>query len=598
MKKVLALLLALVMVLGMVACGAEASVAASTAAESTAASAPAEETAEEAPAEEAPAEEAAPEAEASVPAEEAVEEPTADPAAAMAQEFISYPLEGDNEITMWYYQPPYSTFVDSNSSFNCIDDAEAATGVKLSIMEVPSSTASDQFNMMIASGDMCDLIPVREYYVSGVSKAYEEEIIIDIGEYVDEYMPNYAAVLACLPEDVVADTLTDGLMLAFSSIADGALTQNGLVSRADWLDELGISFEGETMSLDDFTNLLRTLHEEYDTPYTYYMTATTTLPVGPAFDISIPTLMGDGFMTSVNSAIFRRGDEITTAWTDDGFRAYMEYAIGLMEEGVLYKDFMSMEEDRMVQNTAQGEGQCAVWTAAADKIEEIAGYSSDPDIAFIGLPAVTDDPSAPYIWKEATSLVTTNGGMSISTSCENPELVCQWQNYFWTTEGALMVNFGVDGEALTYEGDEPRFDWATPVTSLGVNAPNADMALELFTMKRFATSYMDHDRLLPTYTDVALNAVELWTMENAVNERNLPATLTSTFTVEEDEAIGEYEADMLTYASENALKFLNGSVELNDETWAEYVNTINEMGMPEIIAVYQNAYDEMMAGER
>ena len=595
MKKVLALLLALVMVLGMVACGGEASVAESAAPAESVASTPVEEPAE-AP-EEAPAEEPAPEAEASVAPEEVLEV-VADPATAMAEAYIDYPLEGDNTITMWYYQPPYSTFVDSNMSFNCIDDAEAATGVKLDIMEVPSSTASDQFNMMIASGDMCDLIPVREYYVSGVSKAYEEEIIIDINEYVEEYMPNYAAVLECLPEDVVKDTLTDGAMLAFSSIADGALTQNGLVTRADWLNEQGISFEGETMSLDDFTGLLRTLHEQYQTPYTYYMTATTTLPVGAAFDIQVPTLMGDGFMTSVSSAIFRRGDELTTAWTDDGFRAYLEYAIGLMDEGVLYKDFMSMEEDRMVQNTAQGEGQCAVWTAAADKIEEIAGYSSDPDIAFIGLPAVTADPTQPYVWKEATSLVTTNGGMSISTSCENPELVCQWQNYFWTTEGSLMVNFGVDGEALTYEGEEPRFDWQTPVTSLGQNAPNADMALELFTMKRFATSLMDHDRLLPTYSDVALNAVELWTMENAVNERNLPATLTSTFTVDEDEKIGEYEADMLTYASENALKFLDGSLELNDETWKEYVDTINEMGMLEIIAVYQNAYDELMAGER
>ena len=194
--------------------------------------------------------------------------------------------------------------------------------------------------------------------------------------------------------------------------------------------------------------------------------------------------------------------------------------------------------------------------------------------------------------------VTTNGGMSISSTCENPELVCQWQNYFWTTEGALMVNYGVDGESLTYEGEEPRFDWQTPVTALDQHAPNADMALELFTMKRFATSYMDHDRLLPTFSDVALNAVELWTMENSVNERNLPATLTSTFTVEEDEEIGEYESDMLTYASEHALKFLDGSWELNDANWQEYVDTINSMGMPEIIAVYQNAYDEMMAGER
>ena len=40
------------------------------------------------------------------------------------------------------------------------------------------------------------------------------------------------------------------------------------------------------------------------------------------------------------------------------------------------------------------------------------------------------------------------------------------------------------------------------------------------------------------------------------------------------------------------------SVELNDDTWNEFVDTCNSMGLPEIIEVYQNAYDEYQAGER
>ena len=591
-SKILALILALVMVFGLLtACGSEA---ASTPTET--ASAP---SAQEAPAPEveAPVEGSVTE-EASV-AEEVVEEVTLTPEEVMAQEFINYPLEGDNTITMWYYQPPYTTFVDSNSNFNCIDDAEAATGVKLEIQEVPSSTASDQFNIMIASGDFPDLLPIREYYVSGLSKAYEEEIIIDINEYVDEYMPNYAAVIEALPEDVVKDTLTDGAMLAFSQIADGVLTQTGLVTRGDWLEELGITIEGQLMSLDQFTDLMRTLHNEYNTPYTWYMSATNTLPLGPAFDISVPVMMGDGFMTSVGPAIFRRGDVLTSSWIEDGFREYLQYCIDLMDEGILYKDFMSLSDDRMAHNTAQGTGQCAIWSSGADKIEEIALYSDDPDISFTALPFVTADPDSTYLWKDATSRVSTNAGFSISSTCEQPELVCQWQNYFWTTEGALMVNFGVEGESLTYnDAGEPTFDWQTPVTCLGVNAPNADMALELFTMKRFASSYMDHDRVLATFNQVALNAVELWTLADSVNDRNLPATLTNTFSIDEEEQINEYQPDLLTYASEHALKFLDGTWELNDENWNEYVSTIEEMGIHEIIAVYQNAYDEMLAGER
>ena len=39
-------------------------------------------------------------------------------------------------------------------------------------------------------------------------------------------------------------------------------------------------------------------------------------------------------------------------------------------------------------------------------------------------------------------------------------------------------------------------------------------------------------------------------------------------------------------------------MELNDTNWNEYVSTCESMGLPEIVAVYQNAYDQYQAGER
>lgn len=72
----------------------------------------------------------------------------------------------------------------------------------------------------------------------------------------------------------------------------------------------------------------------------------------------------------------------------------------------------------------------------------------------------------------------------------------------------------------------------------------------------------------------------------------------NTFTTDESLEIANYESDFLTYAAEQCLKFLDGSVELNDDTWNEFVDTCNSMGLPEIIDVYQNAYDEYQAGER
>lgn len=600
--KFLSLLLVLAMVLGVFcACGSTTTSSASEASEASEASA-----AESAETEE-PAETAA-----AAPAEDVValdssEEGTAgqtvavtvaDPMEAMAEEYISYPLEGeDNTISIWYYIPGYVEYMDSNYNFNAVSASEEATGVKLEFVEVSSSSANENFSLMIAGGDYMDLIPVMEYYTGGLAKAYEEDVIVDINDYIDEYMPNYAGVLDCLAEKTVNDTLTDGMTLAFYQIADGTYSGNGLITRGDWLEEQGIEFSGDVIGLDEYTEMLRTLHSAYDTPYTYYM-YDGTMGLDAAFDTAIPALVADGFMTQVTSTIFRKGDEVLSGWTQDGYREYLEWVVGLMDEGVLYKDFLSLSGDRGDVNTAQGAGEVAVWQANADKMEEIYGYTDDPNFIVAAVPRIAADPTAQYVWNDEASLVATNSGFSLSSKCDNPELVCEWENYFWTYDGYLMANYGVEGESYHMDGDTPVFDWENPVTVTGKNAPNAEMAQQLFTMMRFVGFYSDNDRLLPTFPDSALEAVDLWTVEGSTDDRNYPSSLSSTFTVDETDEIAEYESDLLTYTQQICLQFLDGALELNDENWDNYVATCEEMGINEIIAVYQNAYDQYLAGER
>ena len=600
-RSFLIMLLVLSMLLGLLAgCGSSSSSSSSDDAEEAE-----EETVEETEEAEEEAEEAEEAEETETAAEGTGNATTAtvisDPLEAMAEEYITYPLEGDdNVITIWYYIPGYVDYMDSNYNYNAVDDAEAATGVRLEFTEVSDSAATELFNLMVASGDMCDLIPVMEYYTGGLSKAYEEEIIIDLSEYVDEYMPNYAAVMECLDEQTVSDTLTDGKLLAFYQIADGSYSANGMATRGDWLEELGYEFSGDIISLEEFTELLELIHNTYETPYTIYM-YDGTIGLEAAFDTEIPALVGDGFMTQVTSAIFRYGDTVTSGWITDGYREYLEWVIEMMDEGVLYSDFLSLDTDRQVVNTLTAAGDVAVWTGNADKLEEIAEMSDDENFVTQAMPRVAADPDAQYVWDDETALVSTASGFSVTTSCENPELVCMWQNYFWTTDGYMMANYGVEGESYTVDEDgNVDFTWENPVTVTGANAPNAEMAQNLFTMMRFVGFYADNDRLLPTFPDSALAAVDLWTLTEygSTDDRNYPSILSNSLTSEESEEIAKYEGDFLTYADETALKFMTGALELNDDTWAEYIATCEEMGINEIIAVYQNAYDEYLAGER
>ena len=598
MKKILSLLLVLTMVLALFsACGTESSStesAVSAASEET--TAPETSTEPEAAAPETPDSAAEP-----TSAEESgtVAETVGDPFAAMAEEYISYPLEGDNTISMWYYIPPYQDFMDSNNSFNALAAAEEATGVKLEFTEVSAQSASELFNVMVAGGDYPDLLPVMEYYSGGLSKAYEDGIILDINDYMEDNMPNYLAVRDCLDESTVKATLTDGMTLAFYQIKDGTYSGNGFVSRGDWIAEQGITFSGDVISLDEFTEYLRTIYSAYNCSNTIYM-YDGTVGLEAAFDTEIPVLNGDGFMTMVTSAIFRKGDEVMSGWTTDGYREYLEWVLQMFDEGIMARDFLSLDTDRMVTNTMQASGAIGVWQSNADKIEEIVDtYGADyPELTVQALPRVAQDPSAQYVWNDEVALVSSMAGFSLSANCDNPELVCQWENYFWTTDGYYLGNYGTEGESYHMDGDTPVFDWDQPVTVTGKNAPNAEMAQQLFTMLRFASFYVDNDMLLPTFPQTGLDAVELWTIDGSTDDRYYPSAVKNTLTSDETLEIADYESDFLTYAAEQCLKFLDGSLELNDENWDTYVATCESMGLPEIIAVYQNAYDEYYTGER
>ena len=527
-----------------------------------------------------------------------------DPFEAMAKEYISYPLEGDNSISIWYYIPPYQDFMDSNNSFNALAAAEEATGVHLNFTEVGATSASEQFNMMVASGDYCDLLPVMEYYgaggTSGLAKAYEEEVIQDITPYIEEYMPNYAAVLEALPQSTVKDTKVEDAVLAFHQIKDGTYSGNGLVTRGDWIDEQGIAFSGDLIGLDEFTDYCRTIHDAYSVPNTIYM-YDGTVGLEAAFDTEIPALVSDGFMTMITSAVFRYDDEVASGWITDGYREYLEWVLQMMDEGIIYRDYLSLETDRQVTNSLQANGTIGVWQSNADKISEIADnfdHNGDDNFAVAAMPRVTKDPSEQYVWNDEVALVATSAGFSLSSTCEHPELVCQWENYFWTTDGYYLANYGTEGESYHMDGDTPVFDWDKPLTVTGRNAPNAEMAQQLFTMLRFASFYVDNDMLLATFPQAGLDAVALWTVDGSTDARNYPTAAKGSFTTNESLEIAEFESDMQTYAQETCMKFLDGSMALNDANWDTYVQTVKDMGMDRLLEIYQTAYDEYRAGER
>lgn len=66
------------------------------------------------------------------------------------------------------------------------------------------------------------------------------------------------------------------------------------------------------------------------------------------------------------------------------------------------------------------------------------------------------------------------------------------------------------------------------------------------------------------------------------------------YTDEESSILSGLETDINTYVTTAAAQFINGTQELNDNTWKQYTDTINSMQLDEVLRLKQVGYDRWL----
>ena len=81
--------------------------------------------------------------------------------------------------------------INSYNDFEYMQKLEELTGVHVETNEVNFFTASEQYNVILASGDYPDLIKnLGSYYSTGLSGALSDDIIMDLTDDLSQYAPN------------------------------------------------------------------------------------------------------------------------------------------------------------------------------------------------------------------------------------------------------------------------------------------------------------------------------------------------------------------------------------------------------------------------
>jgi len=531
-------------------------------------------------------EEPAPEAEASDTAEAPEAQEPQEPASDV--ELIDFPIEDDVTVTIFTsVNTQITPYIDMEhyEQLSVYRGWSEATGVNLDITAVSSELAKEQFNLMAAADTVTDIvIQGGAWYPGGASAGVADEVFLNLIDYTD-YMPNYLAAIDRF--GFRENVMSDDEISAFWQINDKNLPFAGVVTRGDLLDKLGMKKE-DIKTFDDWDKMLRGMKDQDG--------VVAPLALSVIGDMGVSNVIGAGFGIDatyengsyVSLPLFVKDGEIQFGFLTDAYDRYLETLSTWYKDGLINENILSMEGGPYCDEyVLRGEN-----TTFTTMYSNMAYYASQlgGDAYYVALYSPMEHEGDVFHFSSDADVSLESGVWNVGFKCENPELVVQMIDWLFTEEGSRLASYGIEGESYNMKPDG-----TIELTELITDNPAglaASTAMIIYAGD-LIPCVKDNSRLLSTFDDRTIEAIEFASSQEKDDAYVLPSGLKASFTQEENDIYAQYSPDLLTYMSEHALAFLMGNESLDN--LPEFKQTLHDLHIDEIIGVYQAAYDRMMA---
>ncbi len=447
---------------------------------------------------------------------------------------------------------------------------EEKTGVHLDFIHPTMGQEKEQFNLMIASRDLPDLI---EYgwtsYNGGPEKAISDGIIIKLNDLIDQYAPDAKALMQSSPV-VAKQSMTDsGSYYAFMAVGESnGKTQSGPFLRSDWMEELGLE---DPTTLDEWGAVFEKFKTEKgaEAPFT----------TGPNTVVSGDIICGS---FGIGGEYYQKDGKVMYGPIQPEYKGYLTLLRDWYARGLLDPDFAANDNKAVAANMTSGKSGFTLNAAGNIGLFLNAVKDSDPnyDLRPIEYPKMQDGGNPlfhSYSWE-----VRTSGSMAITTECKDPELATKWVNYFYTEEGGLLKNFGIEGESYVIENGSPV------MTDLIENNPDGlSRQQALGVWSRGDMPSPGPIIKLPDGNARVREAFELWNRysDNATDVLLPPVTQTP----EEAEELATMTTNINAYKEEMVIKFVMGRESLDN--FDSFVDQMKSYHIDRVIELKQAALD-------
>lgn len=485
----------------------------------------------------------------------------------------TYPIEGNPTLTCW--MPLYANLAQLVSNFGETEYAkelEKRTGVKVEYVHPAVGTNQETFNLMVASGEMTDIVQYDFLnYNGGPNTLLEQKVILQLNDLIEEYAPNLKSILDSNEEYKTEVTTFDGKMYVFPMIMSDPMlkTTSGPIMRQDWLDELGLE---TPETVDEWEHVLTEFKNKKGarSPFSFVYS-------------SIRTVMQ---MLESNYDFYIQNGEVKYGPMEPNFKRALETLNSWYEKGLLDKNIISVDSKGLDAKVLNGETGAFIASGGSGMGKYIASAMDDKfNLMATTHPTFNKGEKNKYNTEPAS--YGSSGSVAISAQCKNPELAAKFLDYSYSEEGSMLANFGIEG--VSYE----MVDGKAKYTELITNNPEGKSMSEIMPLYfrscvdgPFVQSgeYIKQYYTLPQQKE----ALVRWCDRDTSGEIS---TYKSSYTLTAEES-REYATIMTNVdktLKESIVKFITG-VESFDN-YDKFIETLKKYKVERAIEIKQEAYD-------
>lgn len=454
---------------------------------------------------------------------------------------------------------------------------EEQSNIILQMDTPPAGSFAERKNLVFASGDYPDFFFGNAVITAKDEALYGKQgILIPLEELIETYAPNIKAALDSHPDYRGSITSADGHIYSLPNIQSfEALGKTGpkLWPNTEMLGTMGIA------------DLPETTEQLYDVLTRIKAADPEKIPLSAANINDLRSVILPAFGHIGGVAVEERDGKVMFVPAQENFKHYLEFLNRLYREKLLDNQIFAQNSQQFTAKGKDGHLGFAVVFAPFQIYNVTAAELVEQQYPVV--PILTSEVNTNKIWKYNHSI--NPGYAAITDKNKYPEATIRWLDHFFTTQGVLLLTggFAVDEQWLsnpdnkvdTYsnlpDGVENQFEYLRQHIT-----PQAGPRFD--SQQRIDRNPQSADWLYLTN-----QSVEVFV------EHARPAFPLVQFTIEEMDRISILTTDITTYVQEMEAKFITGSEDFSK--WDDYINTLNNMNIEELIEIHQKAYDRFKA---